>query len=155
MPGCSDDDDDDDESPAQEECVVCKKAFPDEHFHTLDCKHRVHDACFDEWCATQNESGVPATCPVCRAPIAQGQYQSEEEKTDADDDEDALSQHDSGADDGDASDVDKNGNLEGLIAPGDDGNEDDGSDEYEGDEEGDEEDDEYDAKPDAEDMEIA
>ena len=157
MPGCGDDDDDDDdddESPAQEECVVCLNAFTDEYFHTLEC-HRVCTGCFDERCATCNESGVPATCPVCREPIAQGQYQSEEERTSADNDEDALSQCDSGADDGDASDVDEKGNLEGMIASDDEHGVCDGSDEYEDDGEDADGDDEYDAKADAEDREIA
>lgn len=151
IPACSDDD----ESPAQEECVVCNDSFTDEYFlHTLEC-HRVCTGCFDEWCATQHESGVPATCPMCRAPIAQGQYQSEEERTSADDNEETLSQCGSGADDGDASDVDEKGNLEGMIASDDEHGVCDGSDEYEDDGEDADGDGECDAKTDAEDREIA
>ncbi|KNZ51736.1 RING-H2 finger protein ATL1N, partial [Puccinia sorghi] len=51
-----------------EPCVICHSSLAEEDAEEWpNCRHKFHSACLRVWRDTQLETGLPATCPTCRA----------------------------------------------------------------------------------------
>jgi hypothetical protein len=53
-------------------CMICMEDIKkDEKPSDLKCKHVFHETCVDEWINAFKGKTTPATCPICRAVIAE------------------------------------------------------------------------------------